>query len=191
MLAGHGADAVRNRNAIPVGCATIDAIHGVSHGASNRRALAGDKLNNNAAGDRLGEVLARLRDQLAGIEAVQKEQAALVVCGRAAEGSVEVTVNARGQLVKAVIEKSFLDDHDFDELGDYITEAAQSAAADAARRVAEMLAPINERHNAFPSFSDIVAGLPDPRDVIPPGLEAFLGGAVWAGAVCLVGARGV
>jgi DNA-binding protein YbaB len=128
------------------------------------------------AGDRLGEVLAGLRGQLVDFAAVQKEQAALCVEAQAAGGSVEVTVNARGQLVKAVVDESFLDGHDVGELGGYIVEAAQCAARDAQRRVAEMLAPINERHRTFPSFAEIVEGVPDLGDVMPPGLDV-VGGA--------------
>jgi DNA-binding protein YbaB len=119
--------------------------------------------------------LARLRDQLADFAALRKKQAALEVSATAAEGRVVVTVNARGQVVKTLIDKSYLDDHDFDELGDHITEAAQTAARDAGGRVAEMLAPINERRQSFPSFSDILEGLPDLEDVLPPGLEVFSG----------------
>ena len=104
---------------------------------------------------------------------MQKKQAALNLTGHAADGTVEVTVNARGQLVKAAIDKSFLDDHDFEDLGEYITEAAQAAAKDAAQRVAEMMAPIKARHKNFPSFSDIVDGMPDPADLMPPGLDDF------------------
>lgn len=114
-----------------------------------------------------------MRDQLADIAAVQKKQAELKVDGQAAEGSVEVTVNARGQVVNAVIDKSYLDDHDFEDLAGHITEAAQAAAGEAGRRVAEMLAPINERHKNLPSFSDIVEGLPELSDVLPPGLDVF------------------
>lgn len=131
------------------------------------------RLSTESARERLGDVLAGVRDQLADIAAVQKKQAELKVDGQAAEGSVEVTVNARGQVVKAVIDKSYLDDHDFEDLGAHITKAAQAAAGEAGRRVAEMLAPINERHKNLPSFSDIVEGLPELSDVLPPELDLF------------------
>jgi DNA-binding protein YbaB len=128
-------------------------------------------LSNEAARDRVDDVLSGLRDQLVDIAAVRKKQAALKVDAQAADGTVEVTVNAWGQLVKTVIDKSFLDDHDFDELGDYITEAAQAAAREAGQRVAQMMAPINERRSNFPSLSDIVEGIPDPGELMPPGLD--------------------
>jgi DNA-binding protein YbaB len=135
--------------------------------------LAGDRLSNEAARDRVGDVLSGLRDQLADIAVMQKKQAELKVDGKAADGTVEVTVNAHGQVVKTVIDKSYLDDHDLEDLGRYVTEAAQAAAGEAGRRVAGLLAPINERHKQLPSLSDIVDGLPDLSDVMPPGLEMF------------------
>ena len=135
----------------------------------------GSGLSNEEARDRLADVLGGLQDQLSDIGSLQKKQATLKLTAQAADGTVEVTVNARGQVVKTVVDKSYLDDHDFDDLGDHITEAAQAAARDAAGRVAEMLAPINERHKKFPSFSDIVEGLPDPTDLTPPGLDAVAG----------------
>ena len=128
-------------------------------------------LDGAAARERAVDVLAGLRDQVADIAGVQKKQAALSVNGAAAEGTVEVTVDARGQVIKTVIDGSFLDDHDFEELGDYVTEAARAAAGDAGRQVAQMMAPINERHRLFPSLSDIVEGLPDRGDLMPPGLD--------------------
>jgi DNA-binding protein YbaB len=128
-------------------------------------------LSNDEARHRLSDVLGLLQNQVADIAAMREKQAALKLTGYAADGAVEATVNARGQLVKTVIDKSFLDDHDFEDLGDYVTEAAAAAAKDAAQRVAEMLAPINERHGKFPSLSEIVEGMPDPRDLMPPGLD--------------------
>lgn len=114
-----------------------------------------------------------VQEQLADIAAVQKKQAELTATGTAADGMVEVTVNAHGQLTKTVIDENYLDDHEFDELSDHITEAAQSAARDAVRRVSEMMAPISERRKAFPAMSDIMRGAPDLRDLMPPGLDPF------------------
>jgi DNA-binding protein YbaB len=137
-------------------------------------------LSNDAAREQAINVLGGLQSQLADIAAVQKKQAALRVDAQAAQGTVEVTVNARGQLVKVVIDKSYLDDHDFDELGGCVVEAAQAAAQDAGQRVAEMLAPINERHKSLPTFSDIVEGAPGPSDLTPPGLDGFMPAPPWA-----------
>lgn len=130
-------------------------------------------MSNDATRERLRDAVVDFRDQLADISALQKKQAALEVDAHVADDTVVVTVNARGQLIKIIIDSSYLDSHDFDELADYITGASQTAAKDADRLVSEMLVPVNARHRKFPSFSDIVEGLPEPGDLMPPGLEAF------------------
>jgi DNA-binding protein YbaB len=119
------------------------------------------------------EVMALVQEQMADIAAVQKKQAELTATGAAADGLVEVTVNTHGQLMKTVIDESYLDEHEFDELGDHITEAAQAAAREAARRVAEMMAPISERRKGLPSLSQVMEGAPDLRDLAPPWLDPF------------------
>jgi DNA-binding protein YbaB len=124
-------------------------------------------LSSDAARDRFGDAVDALRSQVADIAAVKKKRAALRVEGQAADGTVEVTVDARGQLVGVAIDKSYLDDHDFDDLAGHVLEAVRRAAGEAERRVAEMVTPITERDKSFPTFSDIVEGLPDLADLIP------------------------
>lgn len=117
------------------------------------------------------EVLALVQEQMADIAAMQKKQAAVTATAAVAEGMVEVTVNAQGHLVKTAIDECYLDEHEFEELSDHITEAAQEAARDAVRQVAEMMVPISERRKQFPSLSDIVDGAPDLRDLVPSWLQ--------------------
>ncbi|OMC10588.1 YbaB/EbfC family nucleoid-associated protein [Mycobacterium sp. SP-6446] len=136
-------------------------------------------MSNEAVRDQLDEVLAGLQSQLADVAAAQKKQAAFRVEGRATEGTVAVTVDARGQVVNVVIDTSYLDDHDFDGLGGYVLQAAQAAVGEAGQRVAQMLAPINQRDKAFPAFSAIVEDIPQLRDALPPGLDDFAAGAPW------------
>jgi DNA-binding protein YbaB len=131
-------------------------------------------VSNDAARNRLNDVMTGLQSQLADIAVAQQKQAALRVNAQAADGAVEATVNARGQLVDIVIDQSYLDDHDFDELRAHIVEAAQTAARDAGQRVAKMLAPINKRHKSMPTFSDMVEGIPDPSDFMPPRLDSSI-----------------
>jgi DNA-binding protein YbaB len=125
-------------------------------------------LGNDGLRHEMTEVLALVQEQLADIAAVQKQQAAVTATAATADGMVEVTVNAAGHVVKTVIDESYLDEHEFDELSDHITEAAQTAARDAGRRVTEMFDPINERRKRFPSLSEFVDGAPDLRDLVPP-----------------------
>jgi DNA-binding protein YbaB len=130
-------------------------------------------LNNEARRHQMTEVLALVQEQMADIAALQKKQAELTASAEAADGMVEVTVNAHGHLVKTVIDESYLDEYEFEELPDHITEAAQAAARKAARRVAELMAPITERRQGLPSLSQIIEGAPDLRDFTPPWLDPF------------------
>jgi len=110
-------------------------------------------------------------EQLADIAAMQKKQESLTGHADAADGTVEVTVNSRGHVIKIAVDESYLDDHEFEELAEHLTRAARTATDEVGRRVAEMMVPIDERRRAFPSLSDIVEGAPDFRDLMPSGLE--------------------
>lgn len=118
------------------------------------------------------ELLALAQEQLADIAAVQREQAKVIGCATAADGLVEVTVDARGHVVKTVIDESYLEEYELAELADHITEAAQAAARRATQRVSEMMAPISDRRNRFPAMSEVIDGAPDLRDLTPPWLES-------------------
>ena len=124
-------------------------------------------MNNDALRHEMTDVLALVREQMADIAALQKKQAELTATGEAAHGMVEVTVNAHGQLLKTVIDESYLEEYEFDELGDHITEAAQAAVRDASHQMSEMMVPIGERRKQFPSLSEFVEGAPDLRDLVP------------------------
>lgn len=125
-------------------------------------------MSNDELRHEMTEVLALVQEQMADIAALQRKQAELTAKAAVAEGMVEVTVNAHGQLVKTVIDESYLDEYEFDELSEHITEAAQAAARDAARRVTEMMVSISDRRKRFPSLSEFVDGAPDLRDLVPP-----------------------
>jgi DNA-binding protein YbaB len=124
-------------------------------------------LNNDELRHEMTEVLALVQEQMADLAAMEQKRAALTATAVTADGMVEVTVNAQGQLVKTVIDEAYLDDHEFDELANHITQAAQEAAGNAARQITELLAPIGERRKRLPPLSDIVDGAPDLRDLVP------------------------
>lgn len=120
------------------------------------------------------EVLAQVQEQMADIAAMQRKQAELSVSATVADGLVEVTVNAHGHLTKTVVDEAYLDEFEFEELSDHITEAAQAAVRTATARVAEMMAPISERRQALPALSEIIDGAPDLRDLVAPALESLV-----------------
>ncbi|HYZ67191.1 MAG TPA: YbaB/EbfC family nucleoid-associated protein [Mycobacterium sp.] len=125
-------------------------------------------MSNDELRHEMTEVLALVQEQLADIAAMQQRQAELTSSAAVADGMVEVTVNAAGHVIDTVIDESYLDEHEFEELPVHITQAAQAAARDVARRVNEMMVPINERRKRFPSLSEFVDGAPDLRDLAPP-----------------------
>lgn len=104
---------------------------------------------------------------MADIAAMQKKQAELTATGEAADGMVEVTVNAQGQLLKTVIDESYLEEYEFEQLADHVTEAAQAAVRDVTHSLSEMMVPIGERRKRFPSLSQFIEGAPDLRELVP------------------------
>ncbi|MGV0742984.1 YbaB/EbfC family nucleoid-associated protein [Mycolicibacterium sp. XJ870] len=123
------------------------------------------QINNDGLRHQMTEVLALVSEQMADIQAVQREQAQLTAAAEAADGLVEVTVDAQGHVIETVIDESYLDEYELEELGGHVTSAAQSAAQLVAERAAALLVPIGERRAMLPALSDIVDGAPDLRDL--------------------------
>lgn len=115
----------------------------------------------------LVEALALLEEHRVDLAAVQQRRAALCADARAADGMVTVRVDSRGVVCETVIDDSYLDTHDLADLGRHVTLAAQAAAGDVQRRWIDLLAPLAQRREQFPSLSDIVPGAPDIRDLVP------------------------
>jgi DNA-binding protein YbaB len=130
-------------------------------------------LSNDAMRHQVTEVMALVQEQLSDIAAAQRRQAELTAKGAAADGMVEVTVDAAGRVIETVVDESYLDSHEFDELGGHFTEAAQAAAGEVARRIAEIMAPISERRRSLLSMSEGVDGAPDLPAAAPPWLDPF------------------
>lgn len=124
-------------------------------------------MGNDAARHELADVLALAQEQMADLQTMQKKRAALTASATAADGTVEVTVDAQGVVTRTVIDESYLDDFDFSDLGEHVTQAARAAAQDVGRQAAALLTPMTERRKLFPALSDIVAGAPDFRDMLP------------------------
>jgi DNA-binding protein YbaB len=123
-------------------------------------------VSNDAARHDLNDLLARVQEQMADFATLQKKRAALTARASTAEGTVEVTVNAQGTVVRTVIDEAYFDEFDLPELGNYITSAAQTAAQEVWRRSAELLAPLTERRSRMPSLSDHIEGAPDVGNLL-------------------------
>ena len=123
-------------------------------------------MDNDAARHELTEALALVQEHMADLAVVEKRLAALSATASAADGTVVVTVDARGVVSKTEVDESYLDDYQLADLGDFVTAAAQEAADEVGRRSAELLVPLAERRARFPSLSDVVDGAPDIRDLV-------------------------
>ncbi|OBB22446.1 hypothetical protein A5792_05090 [Mycolicibacterium peregrinum] len=122
-------------------------------------------MSNDALRHQMTEVLALVSEQMADIAAVQREQAQLTATAEEADGLVQVTVDARGHVTETVIDESYLEEYELEELGGHVTAAAQTAAHDVAQRSAALMMPIEERRRMMPSLSDIADTAPDLRDL--------------------------
>jgi len=118
------------------------------------------------------DVLAQVQEQMADLAAVQRKQAELIASATAADGLIEVTVNAHGHLTHTVIDETYLDEFEFEDLAGHITEATQTAIRNAATQVQAMMAPILERRKSLPGLSEIIDGAPDLRDFKAPAFES-------------------
>ena len=133
-------------------------------------------MNNDEASQDFAHVLSLVQEQMQDLSLMQQKRAALTATATAAEGTVEVTVDAQRMVTKTVIDESYLNEFEFTELAGHITTAAQEAAHEIERQSAALLAPITERRNEIPSLSSLVVDAPDFHDLItslnPPAAGA-------------------
>ncbi|MFV8048821.1 YbaB/EbfC family nucleoid-associated protein [Mycobacterium sp. 48b] len=125
-------------------------------------------MDSDAARHELINALALVQEQFAELAEVEKARAALSATVTRADGTVAVTVDSDGVVIRTAVGKSYLDEHELADLGGHITVAAQEAARDVERKIAELLAPLARRREEMPSLSDIVDGAPDIRDLLSP-----------------------
>jgi DNA-binding protein YbaB len=114
----------------------------------------------------VADLLDTVATHIRSIAEVQQQRVELTATATAGEGRVRITVNADG----VVIETRFADDIDeldYDEIADAVTEATQEAASEVARRAEELIAPIRKTRSRLPSLSSMVEGFPDIRTTTP------------------------
>jgi DNA-binding protein YbaB len=123
-------------------------------------------VSNDSIRNEFGQVLALVQEQMRDLSNIQQQRSTLVAKATAADGTVEVTVNAQRTVTKTVIDESYLDDHQITELGAHITSAAQAAVRQLDQRSEALLAPMNERRKAVSEISGNVIGLPGFREAL-------------------------
>lgn len=118
-------------------------------------------MDNEALRHEVDHLIAVAQEQIADLAKIQEKQAAMTTTASAADDMVKVTVDAQGNLISTEIDEDYLDDFEFSELAAHVTEAAREATRQAATKLSELLAPLNERSTAAMSSA------PELTDVVP------------------------
>ncbi|WP_162958611.1 YbaB/EbfC family nucleoid-associated protein [Nocardia yunnanensis] len=101
----------------------------------------------------------------------QQKRAQLMATGYALQKRVTVVVNADGTVIETKFDED-LEGFSLPELSKAVTEAAQAAATELARKSSELTAPFQERRGRMPKMSDLIEGLPDLTKRIPEAIPA-------------------
>ncbi|AYF77051.1 YbaB/EbfC family DNA-binding protein [Nocardia yunnanensis] len=116
-------------------------------------------VNERARSD-FADILDDFRDQMRTITQLQRERAALTASASVRGKRVTVTVNADGTLIETKF-GSGIEDLDYHEIAKAVTEAAQQASAEVARRGREILDPLSRNRDRLPKLMEMVPGMPD------------------------------
>lgn len=128
-------------------------------------------MTNDRVKSELASMLDEFQQQMQVLGDIQQKRAKLMATGFALQKRVTVVVNADG----VVIETRFDDDLEglsLYELSKAVTEAAQAAATELARKSAELMNPLQERRGRMPKMSDLIEDLPDLNARIPEPIPA-------------------
>jgi DNA-binding protein YbaB len=118
-------------------------------------------MNNDPLRHDIAEVMALAQDQMRELSAAQQQRMSLSGTGTAADGLVEVTVDAQRMVTSTVIQDSYLQDFEFADLSGHITTAARAAAQDVEQRGAALFAPLAQRRQAISALSGRLVDAPD------------------------------
>jgi len=128
---------------------------------------------NEFAKARLAELKSDFNDQVALIADLQRRRTQLTATGTARGKRVTVTVNADGTVIETKFTANVAD-LSYSELARAMTEAAQQAAAEVARKRTELMQPLTEARARLPKWSDIVESMPDVTSRMPKAPEVSL-----------------
>lgn len=127
-------------------------------------------MTNERAKSDLAAILDDFRNQMTTITELQRERAALTASATVRGKRVTVTVNADGTVIETRF-GSGIEDLDYHEIARAVTEAAQQASAEVARRSQELMAPVSQNRNRMPKLTDLIPGMPDlSRELAVPDL---------------------
>jgi len=111
--------------------------------------------------DDLAEAMALAEEQIQELSTVNQRRMALSGKGTAADGLVEVTVDAQYTVTNTVIEESYLQEFELADLGAHVTAAARAAVEEVGRRGAALMAPLAERRQAIRSMAGRMVDAPE------------------------------
>lgn len=142
-----------------------------------------DRMSNDEARHLFADAFGLLQDQMQQMAEIQERREELVAKGVAADGAVEVTVDAHGVVTDVTVDDAYLDDHEFEELGGHVVAAAQEAAREMERQAQEVFAPLVERRTAITDLSASIRDVPEFGEALaavqswslPGGSSATLG----------------
>jgi DNA-binding protein YbaB len=139
-------------------------------------------MDNDAVRHDLSHVLALVEEQMRELSVIEQKRSAIVATATAADGMVEVTVDAQRLVSSIVIDESYLNDFDFADLGGHVTTAARKAGEEVEQRSAALLAPMTQRRAEISSVAGSGGGVPD-LEVLLSGLRSAVpvDGSVQAG----------
>ncbi|MGQ4618079.1 YbaB/EbfC family nucleoid-associated protein [Nocardia sp. R7R-8] len=119
-------------------------------------------MTNEQAKADLADILDGVQEQMRIIARLQQERAELT--GRATVRGKRVTVVVNAD--NTVIDTQFgtdIEDLSHAEIAKAVTEAAQQASAEVARKTRELMAPLETHRARMPKLSDLVEGMPEVR----------------------------
>jgi DNA-binding protein YbaB len=116
--------------------------------------------------DAAASAMESFRSQMQLIAQLQQQRVRLTASASARDKRVTVTVNANG----VVIDTKFaadIDELSYDEIAAAVTDAAQRAAGEVARKSEELVRPLRDERARRPKLSEAVEGMPDLEALIP------------------------
>lgn len=117
----------------------------------------------------LHAVIEQVGQQFRTIARIQRDRADLTASATVRK-RVTVTVNADGMVIETKFAGN-IDDLEYSEIAKAVTEAAQLAGAEVARKGQALMEPLNDQRARMPKLSDLIDGMPDfaanPPEPVP------------------------
>ncbi|WP_067646782.1 YbaB/EbfC family nucleoid-associated protein [Nocardia harenae] len=114
----------------------------------------------------LHAVIEQVGQQFRTIAQIQRDRADLTASATVRK-RVTVTVNADGMVIETKFAGTIAD-LEYSEIARAVTEAAQQAGAEVARKVQALMEPLNDQRARMPKLTDLIEGIPEFA-ANPPG----------------------